>query len=416
MLKKVANWHLSILIIIVSVLSVSLVQKYVLAAWQEPTSVPGNAANQNIVLNPMTADLDLNDKALTGTNVNIDASALNAISITNSANLCLSGDCRSTWPLESAAIWHENASGIDYNGANPNVGIGTATPSQLLQVDGGNILVTNGNISLGASASIKATKNSGTEVSVLYLNAADDVLNIAGDDIAFKDLSGNNLLYIDDIGTIGNLGIGTNTPNKSLHIKTPVTVNAEIDLQSGADTHWGIYQDEATADLRFWHDNDNVVFDSLGYVGIGTSNPNHQLHVESASQDAVYGETQTAGKYGIYGENTAVGGSAMYGQGFFGGVFNSTQAGGAGLMAIQGSGNYSAMFFGDVRLYNVGTDNSYLHLATVSSDPPSTDCDSTDERGRMIYNYTTNSLFICDYDPAEPSGGGWKYDVQVSLP
>ena len=72
MFKKVNNWHLSFLIIIVSVLSVSIVQKYAIAAWQEPTSVPGTTANQNIVLNPMTTNLDLDDanKALVHTKLN----------------------------------------------------------------------------------------------------------------------------------------------------------------------------------------------------------------------------------------------------------------------------------------------------------------------------------------------------------
>jgi len=395
MFKKVSNWHLSILIIIVSILCVSLAQKYVLAAWQEPTSVPGGASNQNIVLNPMTVDLNLNGRALVGSNITMDSNDTNVIQVSNGANICFGGtsDCRSSWPVVTSPVWNQHSGGIDYvSSTNPNVGIGIANPSQLLQVDGGNILVTNGNISLGSSASIKATKNAGTEASVLYLNAADDVLNVAGDGINFKDLSGNNLLYIDDVGSFANVGIGTTTPNKSLHIATPVGINAEIDISSGANSHWGMYQDETSGDLRFWNNNDNVVFDSAGYVGIGTTNPTHQLQVESVGQDAIYAKTQSSVKYGLYAENAATTGVAIYGLGQIGVVASANQSNGMGILATQGIGEYAGYFVGDVQVTN-----GYFQFPVVAVDPPSSDCNSTVDRGKAVFNSETGQLVICNF-------------------
>ena len=411
MFKKVNNWHLSFLIIIVSVLSVSIVQKYAIAAWQEPTSVPGTTANQNIVLNPMTTNLDLDEYLLTGYSVDIDGDGSNAITLKNGANLCFgASDCRNTWPTESTQIWSDNDVGIDYvNVQNPNVGIGTDAPSEFFHVSGGNMLVSDGSIIMDDDVSIQGFhKNS--FVNIMYLENDTGDLVLAGDDINFQDLSGNSLVYVDDIGTIANVGIGTNIPNKSLHIKTPANINAEINLESGTNTHWGMYQDETTTDLRFWHDDDVVVFDSAGYVGIGTSNPNHQLHVESTNENAVYGEAQLTGKYGVLGENTVSGGFGLGGIGQYGIRAESSIAGGAGLIAYKGSSDYAGMFRGALRLYNAGSNNAYLHLATVSVDPPTTDCDSIDETGRMIYNSADDQLFICS------GSSGWSYpDMQVVI-
>ncbi|MDP2812635.1 MAG: hypothetical protein Q8O32_03010, partial [bacterium] len=59
------------------------------------------------------------------------------------------------------------------------------------------------------------------------------------------------------------VGIGTNNPNKQFHIFASST-NAEIDLQSGNNTHWGIYQDNASGKLNFWHNDNQVIFSDKG--------------------------------------------------------------------------------------------------------------------------------------------------------
>lgn len=67
----------------------------------------------------------------------------------------------------------------------------------------------------------------------------------------------------------GNLGIGTSTPTASLHLFKTSGQNAELSIQSlaGAGNHWGIYQDRATGELRFWNNqSDNLL--SLKKPGI----------------------------------------------------------------------------------------------------------------------------------------------------
>ena len=55
----------------------------------------------------------------------------------------------------------------------------------------------------------------------------------------------------------GNVGIGTSNPNRALHIAS-TTGNSEIDIQSGSNSHWGIYQDIGEGVLRFWNNSDTL--------------------------------------------------------------------------------------------------------------------------------------------------------------
>jgi len=66
-----------------------------------------------------------------------------------------------------------------------------------------------------------------------------------------------------------------------------------------------------------------------------------------------------------------------------------------------------------LRIVDSASDTGYLHLNSYDGTPPATDCDSNDERGRMIWNYTDDELFICDYydSGGGGGGGGWKYEV-----
>ena len=80
------------------------------------------------------------------------------------------------------------------------------------------------------------------------------------------------------ITNFSKLGIGIETPNKLLHIYSNEE-NAEIDIQSGDNTHWGIYQDGWSGDMLFWNEGNRVIFTDYGYVGIGTTTPEHNLDV-----------------------------------------------------------------------------------------------------------------------------------------
>ena len=106
----------------------------------------------------------------------------------------------------------------------------------------------------------------------------------------------------------GGVGIGTTAPNASalLHIKTD-NGNAEFDIQSASSPYWGIYQDDGTDELRFFHNTANrmVLFPS-GHVGIGpagvASEQDIPLYVDSAG--GLMG-------IGIYTDGTIVAGQTV---------------------------------------------------------------------------------------------------------
>jgi len=83
--------------------------------------------------------------------------------------------------------------------------------------------------------------------------------------------------------TAGKVGIGTVSPNKSVHIQTTTGTNAELDIQSGTKPLWGIYHDETTEELRFWNGANRVVIGSTGNMGIGTISPTSLLHLKAAA-------------------------------------------------------------------------------------------------------------------------------------
>jgi flagellar hook assembly protein FlgD len=82
----------------------------------------------------------------------------------------------------------------------------------------------------------------------------------------------------------GQVGIGTIAPNKQLHVKT-AGGNAEIDIQSGGTngdgSHWGIYHDATSDDLKFFKDAANrLVITDDGRVAIGQNIPDGDLKLD----------------------------------------------------------------------------------------------------------------------------------------
>ncbi len=82
----------------------------------------------------------------------------------------------------------------------------------------------------------------------------------------------------------GNVGIGTGSPAHALHVATPASNNAEINIQTGANNYWALYHDNLSEDLRVWNndaigDKNVLTFKNNGRVGIGTTNPSQALEV-----------------------------------------------------------------------------------------------------------------------------------------
>ena len=167
---------------------------------------------------------------------------------------------------------------IDSSG---NIGIGTTTPQNLLNVDG----------DLNATGIFYGN---GSGLHSLSSSAIEDIwVNVSGDTMTGNlDLGDNNITNVD------YLGIGTTTPLADLHINRS-SGWAEARLQGGDETSGGtlslynntgmelaeIYATPLDDSLRFQTGgSDRFTIDSAGQVGIGTSSPAEELDVRGAVQ------------------------------------------------------------------------------------------------------------------------------------
>lgn len=309
------NLILSILVLIVSFLSILVINKQVFAAWYYPQAAPPDTSLDNhFIFNPATEDFNLDGNDLVGV-----------------GQLCLGVDCRSAWPAGGGS-----GDGVWRYGSAPDY----------------------------------------------------------------------DLYYTTGTGS-GYVGIGTSDANKLLHLYKNSGDNAELDIQStaGANNHWGIYQDRASKDLRFWQGNDRVIFADTGEVGIGIQPvPNVPLYVNTGTGNAALISNNTysgfGGGIGIIGLGTVAGltgSSAVFG---VQGTSASTDiALGAAIYGINSSGGLAAKFDGPVAL-NGNTavnDANYFKISSLKNAPPAGDCTvATSDTGKLFYAWGAAKIYICD--------------------
>ncbi|HNV97253.1 MAG TPA: hypothetical protein PKL13_02965 [bacterium] len=197
---------------------------------------------------------------------NVDNNKTASLSVEGSvaANaLCMGDDCRSSWEQIAYSLWSPSGDNI-FNSNSGGVGIGTNQPEEKLHI--------NGAIYLGEISAPSPTTNRLYNVAGnLFWNG----LQINNIQQSYWLFNGGNLYTT---STVTKVGIGTNSPEKSLHIKTS-SGNAEINIQSASSPKWGIYQDDATDDLSFWNVDNRMTITNEGRVGIGISNPGANLEI-----------------------------------------------------------------------------------------------------------------------------------------
>ena len=155
-----------------------------------------------------------------------------------------------------------------------NVGIGTTSPSQKLDV--------NGAVNIDGTLFVNTTNNH------IRLVDTDNTGNFSvgvNTNFQIRDINANTTPLTIRAGTPGNtivttssgrVGIGLNSPGVTLHVDGFARLNGGLQMNA---TNATIYQ-ILDSDLRFGTNNtERMRIDNTGYVGIGTTSPSEKLHV-----------------------------------------------------------------------------------------------------------------------------------------
>jgi uncharacterized protein YaiE (UPF0345 family) len=192
-------------------------------------------------------------------------------------NLAIGSTFKSNTPPTSGAI------------IQGNVGIGTSSPTQLLQVYSG---TTNARINIDAPLS--------SDAGFQFLSAGSSKFGIyrpgGTSNLAIDSDITPSILYLKEGG---NVGIGTSSPtqllqvysgttNARINIDAPSSSDAAVQFLSAGSSKFGIYRPGGTSDLAIDSDlaPSIIYLKEGGNVGIGTSGPTQLLQVYSGSTNA----------------------------------------------------------------------------------------------------------------------------------
>ena len=182
------------------------------------------------------------------------------------------------------------------NDSGGNVGIGTTSPGEKLEVSG----------------NIKTTAH--LVLPYGEINDAGTDMNIVGTNAVTLQTSAGTALTIPNAST--NVGIGTASPEVDLHIvddtysqlrvETSGVGNVEIETQANDNSDEAFFGTRSNHDLKFRTNWTNAMtIDTSQNVGIGTTSPAYKLDVNGgirnyANGSAVFRTESTAAGYGAY--------------------------------------------------------------------------------------------------------------------
>lgn len=146
--------------------------------------------------------------------LDVQGGAINA-----SGGLCIAGDCKTAWSQVGggSSQWTTSGSNIFYNVAGGNVGIGQASPAAKLHVTG---VSPNGTAQFHGSIYSTHINWNGDNTEDTYIRGGKGTSRVI-----INDLPSGNVLMAQGGG---NVGIGTASPTSKLHVVGDVTVTGNI--------------------------------------------------------------------------------------------------------------------------------------------------------------------------------------------
>jgi len=185
---------------------------------------------------------------------------------------------------------------------NNEVGIGTTTPSQKLDVQGnafigGVVLIETPNnipLQIESTDAFSAITLADTGGSIKIETSAGVIKFETGGDASTPGTNATEAMRID---SSGNVGIGTSSPSRELEVVGSIGASGAVNADNGTTQTQigisgtggaGVVGTASNHDLEIRTNNtEQMLIDTSGRVGIGTSNPNAELHVADTSANAV---------------------------------------------------------------------------------------------------------------------------------